>query len=101
MEIDPENFAKVTYLTKEGYFTQAYIDVETGKGESKHTGIEVEVAWDPTRETWVQTDDFEWVWTDSHGFLRKEVFEEMAKVKRDAAQPKGQRWQPKRKNRSK
>lgn len=51
---------KVTYLTKEGYKTQAYVDDETLKGTNKHSDVEVWLAWSDEADTYIQVDDFEW-----------------------------------------
>lgn len=56
------DFAKVTYRTKDGYVTQAYIDVNTGYGENKHTDIPVKVEFSEEENIWLQVDDWEWRW---------------------------------------
>ena len=56
------DFAKVTYRTKDGYVTQAYIDVNTGYGENKHAGMPVKVEFSEEDDIWIQVDDWEWRW---------------------------------------
>lgn len=61
------DFAKVTYRTKDGYVTQAYIDLNTGLGDSKHSGIPVKVEWSDEENIWLQVDDWEWKWDEFQG----------------------------------
>lgn len=63
------DFAKVTYRQKDGVVTQAYIDVNTGYGENRHTDIPVQVKWSDEEDIWLQVDDWEWVWDEFNGMF--------------------------------
>ena len=45
---------KVTYRTKEGYSSQAYINEHTHVGTNKHTDEPVKVEWSDVHDTWVE-----------------------------------------------
>lgn len=66
------NFGKVTYETREGSTTQAYIDVDTGFGENRHSNIPVRVRWSDDKDMWVQVDDWEWDYVETKGFVRRD-----------------------------
>lgn len=56
---------KVTYLTRAyddeiPYYTQAYVNEETGEGTSKHTDIPVVVKWFDEFDEWRQVDPWRW-----------------------------------------
>lgn len=59
-DIPQEHFGKITYRTNEGYETQAYINMETGEGTSKHTGLPVVVRYIEQYDEWRQVDP--WLW---------------------------------------
>ena len=48
---------KIDYWTADGHQRTAYVDTHVGdqvQGEEKHTGVELTLRWDGTREAWVQ-----------------------------------------------
>ena len=41
-----EDFAKITYVAKDGLKSQAYVDLKSGTGVNKHTDIPIEFYYD-------------------------------------------------------
>jgi hypothetical protein len=51
---------KVTYFTRSGSISKAYIDPETGEGIDKHSDIPITLAHQESDDSWYQIDHREW-----------------------------------------
>lgn len=51
---------KVTYNTRSGGTSQAYVDEQTLFGVNKHSDVPVQLKWDDELDTYIQIDDWEW-----------------------------------------
>ena len=51
---------KVTYFTRSGSISKAYIDPETGEGIDKHSDIPITLAHQESDDSWYQIDRREW-----------------------------------------
>lgn len=53
---------KITYVTREGDTTQAYVHEDTGEGVNRHSNIPVVIKWFEDKGAWMQVDPWDWNW---------------------------------------
>ena len=51
---------KVSYLTRTGYQSTAYVDEKTFEGVDKHSDVPLQLEWSDEQDTYVQIDEWKW-----------------------------------------